>query len=164
MDCNFLLPEGRFNFRVGGLFLYEGRLLAMRDKGFDFWYLPGGRVRLHETMGQALCREAREELGAEARIIRPLWLCESFFSLGGEAIHELCMYFLAELDWEKLPSLTGPFRLADSDGQEHCFAWLTEEQVRGEAIYPLVMQENWPCLPESLTLITDQRDRAAKPC
>lgn len=164
MDCNFLLHEGRFNFRVGGLFPYEGRLLAMRDAGFDYWYLPGGRVRLHETMEQALCREVQEELGVTASITRPLWLCESFFSLGGEPIHELCMYYLAELDWPRLPSLTGPFRLADSDGQEHTFVWLTEEQVCAGPIYPLVMQESWPNLPESLTLVTDQRDRIAGSC
>lgn len=161
MDCKFKTPEGRFNFRVGGLFPYGGRLLAMRDAGFDYWYLPGGRVRLHETMEQALGREIGEELGVKARITRPLWLCESFFSLNGEPVHELCLYFLGELDWHRLPSLTGSFRLADSDGQEHNFLWLTEEQVQGEPIYPLVLGESWPRLPETLTLVTDQRDRAA---
>ena len=166
MDCNFLLPEGRFNFRVGAVIVHNGRLLGVHDQGRDtsgFHYLPGGRVRLHETMEQALCRELWEELGVRARITRPLWLCESFFSLEGEPIHELCLYFLGELDWPRLPSLTGPFLLADSDGQEHAFAWLTEEQVRTEPLFPLVLGENWPRLPESLTLVTDQRDRAAGP-
>ncbi len=159
MDCKFASPEGRFNYRVAGVFVRDGRLLAMKEDRIAHWYLPGGRVRLHETMEQALCREMQEELGVQARAVRPLWLCESFFSLSGEPIHELAMYFLAELDWEKLPSLTEEFRLKDTDGDEHIFAWLTGEQVRNEPIYPLVMQKTWPQLPESLILVTDERDR-----
>lgn len=160
-DCKFAGLEGRFNFRVAGLFLQEGRLLAMKEESIPHWYLPGGRVKLHETMEQALCREVREELGAKARVVQPLWLCESFFDLAGEPVHELCLYYLAQLDWESLPSLTGEFRRTDSDGEEHIYAWLTEEQVRSWPIYPLVMQKNWPVLPESLTLVTDERDRGA---
>ena len=162
-DCKFKTPEGLFNFRAAGLFLQKGRLLAMKEDRIAHWYLPGGRVRLHETMEQALCRELQEELGVKAEAVRPLWLCESFFWLNGTPVHELCLYLLASLDWEKLPSLTENFRLADTDGDEHLFTWLTGEQVRTGPIYPLVMQQSWPRLPESLTLATDQRDRHKGP-
>lgn len=166
MDCSFLSPGGRFNLRVGAVIVHNGRLLGVYDQEKDtsgFHYLPGGRVRLHETMEQALCRELQEELGVQARVVRPLWLCESFFWLNGTPVHELCLYLLASLDWEKLPSLTESFRLADTDGDEHLFTWLTGEQVRTGPIYPLVMQQSWPRLPESLTLATDQRDRHKGP-
>lgn len=161
MDCKFMTAEGQFNYRVAGVFVKDGRLLAMKDQVSDaFYYLPGGRVRMHETMEQALRREIREELYVDAKVIRPLWLCESFFTVEERNVHELAMYFLAELDWTGLPSLTETFRSTDTDGWEHPFFWLTEEQARDGSIFPLVLGETWPNLPQALTLITDERDRA----
>lgn len=161
MDCNFKTAEGRFNFRVGAVIQRGGRLLGVHDRPGDekFHYLPGGRVQLHEAMEEALMRELREELGAGSRLARPLWLCESFFPLGGRQVHELAMYYLGELEWERLPALEGEFSLADSDGAEHCYRWLTEEEVKRARIYPIPMQESWPVLPGELTLYSDARDR-----
>lgn len=58
MDCNFRTDEGRFNFRVGAVILHDGRLLGVHDQRGDssFNYLPGGRVRVNETMEGALAR------------------------------------------------------------------------------------------------------------
>lgn len=159
MDCKFLTDEGLFNFRVAGVFVRGGLLLAMKERNIDHYYLPGGRVRMNETMEEALRRETDEELGVTARVIRPLWLCESFFQLGGRPVHEIAMYYLAGLDWDRLPALEGEFTLADSDGTEHIYRWLTEDEVRSSRIYPVPMQECWPDLPESFTFYSDTRDR-----
>lgn len=158
-DIKFDTPEGHFNFRVAGVFLYHGRLLAMKEENIDHYYLPGGRVRMHETMEEALLREMREELGVGVRVIRPLWLCESFFELGGEPVHELALYYLAELDWDKLPFQEREFVCADTDGDEHIFRWLSEDEVRSVRIYPVPLQEGWPQLPETFTLYSDVRQR-----
>lgn len=171
IDCSFPTDEGIFNFRVGGVYVRDGLLLAMTEEHIDHYYLPGGRVRLHETMEEALRREAVEELGMDARILRPLWLCESFFSLkaslvlkrpdapGMVPVHEIALYFLAELDWDSLPALSGEFRLRDTDGEEHIFRWLTPEEVRSSRIYPIPLKETFPRLPEELTFYSDVRDR-----
>ena len=162
MDCKFLTDEGLFNFRVAGVFVYDGQLLAMKEERIDHYYLPGGRVRLHETMEEALCREINEELGISARVIRPLWLCESFFALNGSPVHEIAMYYLAELDWAKLPATTGSFRRADTDGDEHIFQWLSTDEVRSQRIYPVPLQECFPNLPETFTFFTDLKGRMAR--
>ncbi len=159
MDCSFSTPEGLFNFRTAGIFVQNGLLLAMTEPGIGHYYLPGGRVRVNETMEEALCRETEEELGQRARAIRPLWLCESFFVLGERPVHEIAMYWLAGLDYGRLPALKGEFTLRDSDGQEHIYRWLTEDEVRSERIYPVPMQEAWPELPGGLTFYSDTRDR-----
>lgn len=159
MDCCFQTPDGLFNFRTAGLIIRDGLLLAMTERGIGHYYLPGGRVRMGETMEEALYRELREELGVSARVLRPLWLCESFFPLGGRPVHEIAMYYLTEPDWDGLPALEGQFTLSDSDGAEHIYRWLTPEEVRSVRIYPVPMQECWPQLPEGFTLYTDTRDR-----
>lgn len=158
LDCKFQTPEGLFNYRVAGVFVHQGRLLAMKDNDLDhYFYLPGGRVRLHETLEDALRREVGEELYVAAKPVRPLWLMESFFEHAGGGIHELAVYFLAELEWDKLPSLTGSFDLTDTDGFSHRFTWLESEEVRTANIYPLVLKTCFPDLPEGLTLVTDTR-------
>lgn len=159
MDISFNTQEGLFNFRVAGVFVHDGLLLAMKESNIDHYYLPGGRVRMNETMEEALGREIGEELKAAASITRPLWLCESFFSLGDRPVHEIAMYYLAQLNWDGLPALKGEFALSDSDGAEHIYRWLTEDEVRSVRIYPVPMQECWPNLPEKLTFLSDVRDR-----
>ena len=159
-DCKFLTENGLFNYRVAGVFVHDGRLLAMRESNLTHYYLPGGRVRLHESLSEALRREIREELYCQAKVIRPLWLCESFFSLNiNTPVHELAVYFLAELDWDGLPTVQNEFTLDDSDGDEHIFSWLDADQVRSSSIYPFALKECFPALPQHLTFVSNVRDR-----
>ena len=80
MDITFETEAGRFNYRVCAVLLDRGRILAMHDERSPYFYLPGGRVRMGERAEDAVLREVREELGIEARILRPLWLSQSFFT------------------------------------------------------------------------------------
>ena len=91
MDITFKTNEGIFNCRVCAVFLHQGRLLVMRDQRSPYYYLPGGRVRLQETLENAVVREVKEELSIDAKIIRPLWLNQGFFTedVSGENYHEL---------------------------------------------------------------------------
>ncbi|KDN80775.1 TIGR00730 family Rossman fold protein [Kitasatospora cheerisanensis] len=48
---------------VGWICVRDGRLLAVRTRGKDAFYLPGGKLEPGETPTDALARELREELG-----------------------------------------------------------------------------------------------------
>ena len=93
MDITFHTGEGRFNYRVCAIFLHQNKVLAMRDERSPYYYLPGGRVALGETAQDALQRELQEELDISARIQRPLWLNQAFFTedVDGEFTHELSL-------------------------------------------------------------------------
>ncbi len=108
MDCTFRTPQGNFNYRVGAIIRRGDKLLVMREEEINHWYLPGGRVKLHEPLENALRREVAEELALPARIVRPLWLVENFYTMDtkeGKDIpfHELGLYFLVELSTDALP-------------------------------------------------------------
>ena len=98
MDISFHVSGEKFNYRVCGILVSDGKILAMKDERSPCYYLPGGRVALGETAEQAVCRELREELAVEARIVRPLWLHQSFYTEEVDHLryHELCLYFLTE--------------------------------------------------------------------
>ncbi|WP_374433065.1 NUDIX hydrolase [Inhella sp.] len=88
LDLNLALPPGRLNLRVG-LWLERGdALLLQREHSDPFWTVPGGRLRLGETLEQGLRREMREELGLELGPLRLCGLVENFYAWKGQAVHE----------------------------------------------------------------------------
>lgn len=155
MDCTFKTPEGNFNYRVAGVVSHNDRLLVMTEKATPHYYLPGGRVKLHESAEAALRREFEEELGISVQIRRPLWLAESFFVLegSGEQYHELCLYYLVDLPYETLPDADS-WTQADIDGREHFYRWMSPEEVRGAKLYPVCLKECFPALPEHMEMVT----------
>ena len=158
MDLTFKTDEGRFNLRVCAVFLREGRVLAMKDGRSPYYYLPGGRVKLHERAEEAILREVREELMIHARILRPLWLCQSFFTedVTGEHFHELCLYFLA--DAPQLPFQETPFTQWEAEDKPNVFTWLPVEKLPNEYIYPVFLRTALARpLPDQLTLITENQ-------
>ncbi len=157
MDITFETEAGRFNYRVCAILLDRGRILAMHDERSPYFYLPGGRVRMGERAEDAVLREVREELGIEARILRPLWLSQSFFNEDVVRVdyHELCLYFLLDAAGTDLLSRGDRFR-----GPElrhvHDFEWLPFDRLREEYFYPLFLKTEIYRLPDGLTLRTDR--------
>lgn len=90
----------RFNYRIGGIAIRNGRLLLCYAPEGDFWYLPGGRVEMGEAARESLQREVWEELGLEAKVGPLRWVAENFFTLGKTHFHELGLYFDLDLDLE----------------------------------------------------------------
>lgn len=79
MDVCFKTENGVFNYRVCGIILHDDKILALHDERSPYFYLPGGRVNLHEKSSAAILRELKEELLIDAKIIRALWVDENFF-------------------------------------------------------------------------------------
>ena len=156
MDITFKTEEGRFNFRACAVILQKGKILAMHDERSPYYFLPGGWVQLLESAEQAVLREVREELGAEAEIIRPLWLNQAFFTedVEGERFHELCVYFLMDISNSRIPFESGAF-IRREGAHRHVFEWLELEQLEKEYFYPLFLKKEIFHLPEGLTLRTE---------
>ncbi len=110
----FEKAQARFNYRVAGVAVQNGRILLDRNSRNTYWVLPGGHPEMMEPMTEALRREVREEIGADVEVIRLLWVLENFFHKNKD-IHELSFYFLMEIDPSShLLKSDGPFY-----GQEH---------------------------------------------
>lgn len=126
----------RFNFKVSGVALHNGRVLLTTDEHIDYWYLPGGRVELLEVTDDTLRREMKEELGLEANIGPLLWVAENFFDRNGVFYQEIVLYYLMTFSTQ-----TGIYDAEGIiEGSEPSarlfFKWFRIDDLEGVRLYP----------------------------
>ena len=156
MDLTFRTESGIFNYRVCAVILHDEMILATKDQNSPYYYLPGGRVKLHEPAEVAIAREVREELGIEPKSFRPLWLNQGFFTedVTGVRFHELCMYYLVDISQTDLLSKGKQFTMIES-GRPHYYEWIPLSRLENEYLYPLFIKKKIYDLPEHLTVLTE---------
>ena len=156
MDITFKTERGNFNYRVCGIIVHDGKILAMKNGRTPYYFLPGGRVQLGEAAEDAVLREMREELEIDAKIVRPLWFNQGFFTedVTGEQFHEICLYFLMDISHTDLLSRGERFTM-DENGQQHHFEWLEFDRLKDEYFYPIFLREKIFELPEELTILAN---------
>lgn len=154
----------RFTYRIAGIAMHQERVLLHRAERDAFWALPGGRAEVRESAEETLRREMREELGAEVRVERLLWVVENFFDHGGYAHHELGFYFLMSLPpGHPLYHTDEPFA-----GWEETlplvFQWFPIADLDRIVLYPTFLRRTLRDLPRVPTHIvhTDPADDEAR--
>ena len=140
-----------FNYRVAGIALYEEHVLLHQADGYDFWFLPGGRVEFGETAADALTREMHEELNCTIEIGRLVWVMENFFSGSThELIHEIGWYFLMNLPHSFKYTLQMPFRGVGTDSKL-TFQWHRCDMLEDLPLYPVALRTGLRSLPMTIT-------------
>jgi 8-oxo-dGTP pyrophosphatase MutT (NUDIX family) len=154
----------RFNYRVAGVAIHEGRILLDRNTSNTYWVLPGGHPELMESMADALRREVKEEIGADVEVVRMLWMLENFFHKGKD-IHELSFYFLMQIPPDShLLKSDGPFS-GEEHGRKLIFQWfpLNEEVLRKLPLYPGYLASALINLPETVQhIVFDDLNRSVE--
>jgi 8-oxo-dGTP pyrophosphatase MutT (NUDIX family) len=129
------------------------RVLLSRLEGEDFWFLPGGIVRLHETSQETIKREFFEEAGFGIEVHRLLGIIENFFTFNDEKYHEIGFYFLvspkeAKELWEQ-QEFVGQ---EESDTPYRCrkliFKWFDLDELDELNLKPSVLIELLKNMPE----------------
>ncbi len=156
MDISYKTESGKFNYRVCAVIISDGKILAMHDERSPYFYLPGGRVKMGETAEDAVIREVREELGIIAKIARPLWLNQAFFTEDVDHLryHELCIYFLMDISETDLLERGNEFTVNEGK-KTHIFEWLDFDQLKEEYFYPLFLKKEIFNLPNEFTIRTE---------
>lgn len=156
MDICFDTEKGVFNYRVCAIITNNDNLLVLKDNHADYFYLPGGRVKFNETAQDALKRELKEELDVDAKIVRPLFLNQSFFNedVLKKDYHEICIYFLVDISNTDILLRKDTFRGQETE-KEQWFKWLSFKEVKESYLYPLFIKERIDNLPSALEFITE---------
>ncbi len=160
MDISFKTEEGRFNYRVCAIIIHDGKILAMKNERTPYYFLPGGRVGLHETAEVAILRELKEELEIDTDIVRPLWLNQSFFTedVSKEKFHEICLYFLVDVSKTDLLLRGDTFTMRE---RHHTlqYEWLRLERLKEEYFYPTFLKEKFLSCRKDLLYIRNYNEK-----
>ena len=157
MNLTFKTKHGIFNYRVCAIITNDNKILVMKNDKTPYYFLPGGRVELHESAEDAIVREIKEELCIDAEIVRPIWLCQGFFEedTTSEKFHELCIYYLVDISKTDLINSPDVFITRKSKYNE-VFYWLDISTLDRQYLYPLFIKERINNLPEYLEIITER--------
>lgn len=158
MDISFKNDDGRFNYRVAGIIIYENKLLIMKDEHSPYYYIPGGRVKMNESSKEAIIREIREELNIEVKVNRILWVHENFFheQYLNEDFHEICFYYLLDMIDNTLVNKE-EFKVQENGQHTHTFYWKDIKEIRDLYIYPLFIKDSILQLQQVIELIIDKK-------
>lgn len=97
----------------------RGRIAVV--KAGEGYFLPGGGVSPGETPNQAMSREALEECGRDARIIRPIGQAnQRCTTRSGRHFNKLCRYFEAQFTPDPRKPPTEP---------DHELIWMTPPEA-----------------------------------
>ena len=137
MDILFKTEEYVFSYRVAGICVQNGKVLLQKPANDTAFAFPGGHAALGESNAQTLVREFQEEIGADITVGDLKWVGEIFFPWGDKPCHQICLYYLVEIQTKNLP-MEGMFM-----GKERIegrfmleFHWVPFEEMKSVEVYP----------------------------
>jgi ADP-ribose pyrophosphatase YjhB (NUDIX family) len=128
------MNKKKFHLRVRAV-IHEGEnLLAVRMKGQNYCFLPGGRHEIGETLSRAIIREIKEELGLPAAIQRYLGIIENGWKENNSDVYEINHVFEV-----KIPKLkTNKYPRSKENKIE--FFWLKPKDFARRNLLPVIIR------------------------
>ncbi|EJP99533.1 NUDIX hydrolase [Bacillus cereus] len=139
MDLTFKVQETCFNYRVGAICKHDNKILILQDEGEEYWYVPGGRVKMLENSEDALKRELAEEVGVPIKVKRLIWSVENFFTLSERKFHEISFYYEVEL--QELPANGANQYILKEEGRTYLFKWVPVEELDAYNLQPAFIKD-----------------------
>lgn len=141
-DVQFDCGEMGFSYRTAAVCITNNKILLQHEVGGDEYAFPGGQVSFGETASQALKRELREEMSADAQIGELLCTAEIFFEWNGRKYQQICLFFEAELS-DDVPHdgtfLSSEKSLTEAPNLEFC--WIPFDRIVDYKVYPAQVLE-----------------------
>lgn len=154
-DISWSGPAGTFNLRVAAVIIRGDQVLLCTVDTLDYWFLPGGRIRLGEPSGAALAREMAEELGHDLPGAKLALVVENIFDKQSLQ-HEIGLYY--RIAW---PDALDPGDLHGGSEPGHTFRWAPVRELGDLDFRPAGIAAILPDLGDALRhVVLDRLDRA----
>ncbi len=128
------------DIRTVGVLVKNNKILVQRDKDGNEFALPGGHIKIGETLEDGLLREYKEETGIDIKIKHMLWSEECFWECGDRPAHNISFYFLIEeCDGFEIPDV-GAF-VSHKDNCNVVIGWMNIDQIQNVTIYPEFLKD-----------------------
>lgn len=144
-DWLFKSEESVCELRAAAVLVENGEILVQREVDSDEYALPGGHVKIGETLEDALKRELFEETGLHIACRRLLWSEESFWQWDGKQAHGIAFYYLAELLTDSARLCRGVWT-AQRDNPRVEYGLLPIERLNDVTVYPEFLKDEIACL------------------
>jgi len=126
--------EKKFHVRVRAVVRDGDHILAVKTKGADYCFLPGGHHEFGESLQGALLREIKEEMGLEGEIRQYLGVVENGWANGDVYHAEINHVF--EVAIPRIDVKTNPI----SAEEKLEFLWVKLDDFEQQDFRPIVMR------------------------
>lgn len=134
-DWLFATDEYICDLRTVSVLIKDNKILVQREKDGNEYALPGGHVKIGETLENGLIRETMEEIGVKIVCKRLLWSEECFWKWNGKQVHNIAFYYLVDLcEGYDIPCI-GEF-ISQKDNCNVVIGWMPIEEIQNITIYP----------------------------
>ena len=133
-------PRECFWYNRERSFIHDNKVLVQRDKDGNVYALPGGHVKIGETLEAGLIRETQEEMGVKIACKRMLWSEECFREWNGKQAHNIAFYYRIDLCEELDIPDNGEF-VSHKDNCNVVIGWMPIEKLQEITIYPEFLKE-----------------------
>lgn len=137
MDKDWLFSTDEYicDLRTVGVLIQNSKILVQRDRDGKEFSLPGGHVKVGETLENGLIREYKEETGADILCKRLLWSEECFWEWNGKQAHNIAFYYLIELRKGSAILDNNEF-ISHKDNCNVVLGWMPIDEIQNITIYP----------------------------
>lgn len=148
-DWIFSTAEYICDLRTVAVLVKDNKILVQRERNGNEYALPGGHVKIGETLEAGLLRETMEEMGVKIECKRLLWSEECFWKWNGKQAHNIAFYYLVELcDGMEIPD-NGEF-VSHKDNCNVVIGWMPIEKIQNLTIYPEFLKKEIYNLKDSI--------------
>lgn len=128
------------DLRAAAVLVKDGKILVQRDRNGTEYALPGGHIKIGETLEDGLIREMQEETGVSIHIQRMLWSEECFWEWKGKAAHNISFYYLIDV-LENCALLATEDFISQKDNGNVVLGWMPIEKLKDITIYPEFLKQ-----------------------
>ena len=144
-DWIFTVENSICDLRTVGVLIRDRKILVQRDRGGNEYALPGGHVKIGETLEDGLIREFKEETDADIKCIRLLWIEECFWEWNGKTAHSFTFYYQVALcDTDAIPDASEFVPHHDND--RVVLGWIPMDTLQDVTVYPEFLAREILCL------------------
>ena len=142
MDKDWLFVTDKYicDLRAAAVLVKDRKILVQRDRNGNEFALPGGHIKIGETLEDGLTREIMEEVGVRIKCSRLLWSEECFWEWNDRQAHNIAFYYLIELCGDLQIPENGEF-VPQKDNDNVVIGWMPMEEIQRVTIYPEFLKE-----------------------
>ena len=147
--------NNRFNYRMAGICIHNGKVLLHKLESDKYWTLPGGRSELQEDTRTTVAREFKEETGYAVEVGRPIFFVENFFEHKGHDWHEVSVYYDVQFPQDS-PCLNQEVFYGTEGNLTIVFQWFNLSETPDLPIFPAFLKERLHNIPDSLERVVQK--------